>query len=236
MYLGPKTSSTKAGNKPFRYYHRVAGGGSIIGNIAVDIDFENNLWRVMKQNDTDLAHICKPYLLHNQTLNKPSHMPKDKDLHIYIGMSHDSKLPIPDSEPPKFPIEPTFRPIREDEMLSGAFSSVSPEQPHMFIPSLYLAIPNMYIFIHSCYIEPFMRVIDVSQLEHDKNEMKRVLESQWDGKSDDRVLMRTAAFGHGRGDLSICAREGAVITPLKGDMPAGDGMMNELLVSGIDPS
>ncbi|RDL32034.1 uncharacterized protein BP5553_09436 [Venustampulla echinocandica] len=194
-------SLTTSTNESFQYYHRLAGSTSTIENIAVDIDLANNLWRVMKQNDTDTAH---------------------------IWMSHDSKLPAQDSDPLQLPSVPTFFPILENEMYSGTFSSLSSEQPHMFIPYLYLAIPNMYAFFHNCNIEPFMRVIDTSNLEQDENEMKHVLESKWDSRSDDRVLMRTASFGHGRQDLSACAREGTVMSSIQEERLAGEGMMSAI--------
>lgn len=88
---------------------------------------------------------------------------------------------------------------------NGTFTGVDKNSTHMHIPELDMTIHDMYQFNTSHEHEPFTRVYNTHGL--DDNEISAMLEKKWSREPDKREVMRTAAFGHGRGRLDMCIKE-----------------------------
>ncbi|KUJ19684.1 uncharacterized protein LY89DRAFT_457921 [Mollisia scopiformis] len=82
--------------------------------------------------------------------------------------------------------------------------SLHKHQKHMHIPELNMSASNMKDFLHSVNQEPFLRIYDTRGLNDDQ--VTSLLDKKWSSKSDPRVIMRTAAFGHGRKTLGYSRR------------------------------
>ncbi|KAH6683978.1 hypothetical protein B0J14DRAFT_465718 [Halenospora varia] len=205
FYLANHLEPEPNTNNPFQYYQRLSGSTSTTPNIAIDIDMQHNLWRMISLNDTDIAN--------NWTANAAkisSYVPGTKIL--------------------QFPVVPMFKPINETVIRNGTFTDVTDAAKHMHIPELGLSIANMYMFYQKCSLEPFMRVFNTSGLQGDTKGMASLLDSKWQGQYDDKVVMRTASFGHGRQKLSMCGREGNVVDMGAQSVPVKEGMQDEMLV------
>jgi len=111
------------------------------------------------------------------------------------------------------PLLPKFSPIEETLSGNGSFTKFSKSDPHLRINGLDLAIADMHGFFTSCYQEPFLRVFDMRGMSD--TEGRKVLDAMWDNKPNDKVVMRTASFGHGRQKLSMCVKAGEVIESIK---------------------
>jgi hypothetical protein len=188
---------------PFQYYHRLSGSTSNTSNIAIDIDFGKRAWRMMELNATDTVNVWAAL---NSTVGT-----KGKGL---AGL----------------PSLPKFRPVSEKQIRNGTFTSIDAQNKHMYIPGLELAMANLDGFLSHCYVEPFLRVFDTSNQTAEQT--KKMLDAQWDNKPNDRVLMRTAAFGHYRSKLSMCIKEIEDYNGMKDIDDHGDnkGIEDEMLV------
>ncbi|KAH8679580.1 hypothetical protein BGZ60DRAFT_524798 [Tricladium varicosporioides] len=205
FYLANHLEPEPNTNNPFQYYQRLSGSTSTTPNIAIDIDMQHNLWRMMSLNDTDVAN--------NWTANAAK----------ISGYAPGTKIL-------QLPVVPMFKPINETIIRNGTFTDVTNAARHMHIPELGLSIANMYMFYQKCSFEPFMRVFNTSGLQGDAKGMASLLDSKWQGQYDDKVVMRTASFGHGRQKLSMCGKEGNAIDLGAQSVPVKEGMQDEMLV------
>lgn len=197
FHLGSHLKSIGNSKAPFFSYYRLSGKTAQTPHIAVDVDFYANKWRVMELSDTDTV---------NQWLAEDAKMPRKGEVSL-----NQLVVPFPD-----------FKPISERQVLNGTFSDVNKNSTQMYIPELDLAITNMHGFIENYYLEPFIRVFSTIGLsDEEKSEMA---DSEWDNKPNERVVMRTAAFGHGRSGLSMCIRDGTM------GSNAFKGLDNDMLV------
>ena len=119
-----------------------------------------------------------------------------------------------------------FNPISEKQIMNGTFTDADPKNKHMYIPELELAVANMDGFFSNYYIEPFIRVFNTLGLDDD--EVDKMLDAPWDSKPNKRIVMRTAAFGHGRSGLSMCIKEGGMRESL--GFKGSKGVLDEMLV------
>ena len=103
----------------------------------------------------------------------------------------------------------------------------------MLVPELSLTIPNMYNFTKWCGAEPFLKVLDISDIENNPKELDYTLEARWDDhKHDQRTVMRTTAFGMSKGPLEMCVREGNQIKSKQREVKSSyTGVQEEILVS-----
>ncbi|KAH7321991.1 hypothetical protein BKA65DRAFT_556322 [Rhexocercosporidium sp. MPI-PUGE-AT-0058] len=179
-YLGQHLKPTEQpSNAPFQFYTRLSG--KIAGHhVAVDVDVERNSWRLFRLSGAD-------------RLNE--------------WLAHDSKKLDYDSRMPSLP---KFLLPNEALLSKGTFSQATWLEPHMEIPELDMVITNMYRFLTDPEYEPFLRVFNfrgfnMSMEAEDQGEREPA--DLWSGKPHDREVMRMAAFGYGRGHLTMCARE-----------------------------
>ncbi|KAF4624813.1 hypothetical protein G7Y89_g13360 [Cudoniella acicularis] len=205
FFLASHLEPVPDSNQPFQYYQRLSGGTPNTPNVAVDIDMQNNLWRIMSLNDTDIAN--------NWTANAAK-----------------INTDIPGTSILEFPVLPTFKPINETLLRNGTFTPVSWTNIHMNIPELNLAIANMNGWYQMCDLEPFMRVFNTSGLAQESSEMSALLDAKWNGTPNDKVVMRTASFGHGRGGISMCIKEGDIMDLAAEETPVNQGVQDEMLV------
>lgn len=87
------------------------------------------------------------------------------------------------------------------------------------IPELDLLIPHFWEFTQSCAYEPFLKVHRTS--DKTTKEIQRLVNKQWDKKSESTVVMRTASFGHGQQVTDVCIKNGD--WKQDGEMQAGLG-------------
>lgn len=196
FHLGTHMKPIINSSEPFQYYHRLSGNTATTPHIAIDIDFENNLWRQMVLNDTDII---------NEWVASNSKIAKEKKL---------------------LPSLPKFSSVGERRLDHGSFSHLSPTDRHLRINGLDLSIADMHGFFTNCYLEPFLRVFNTSGL--DNKQQKKMLDATWDNKPNERVVMRTASFGHGRQGITTCIKEGEVFNNRTSEMDPA--MRDEMLV------
>lgn len=126
-----------------------------------------------------------------------------------------------------YPKLPQFSSVTETEIHSGTFSHSTVSYQHMHIPEIDFMIGGIHDFLERCEYEPFLRVYSTAGLA--KKEMQQMANKSWSSRSEDRLVMRTASFGHGRQRLDMCVREGP-IQPTKPGYEHREGMADELLV------
>jgi len=200
MYLGSHVKPKTNNYESFQYYHRLSGSTPHTPHIAVDIDFYNNEWRIMELSGAD-------------EVNK--------------WIAYDRVMPLKGQEGlAKLPVLWKFNPISEKRVMNGTFTNVDSKYKHMYIPELDLAIANMDSFISNYYLEPFIRIFNVFGLDDDVAD--KMMDAEWNNKPNERVVMRTAAFGHGRSGLSMCIKEGGMREWF--GFEGSDGILNERLV------
>lgn len=202
FYLGSHLKPKLDSYEPFQYYHRLSGSTLYTPYIAVDVDFHTDKWRIIKLNESDSVNEWTAYKRNIAVKSRK-------------GLA---QLPSPGK----------FHPISEEQLMNGTFTNVHPESKHMHIPELKLAIANLDGFFSNYQIEPFLRVFNTRGLDDD--EAKRMLDDPWDNLPNKRVVMRTAAFGHGRSRLSMCIKEGTLREMLSLTLDDGQGISNEMLV------
>ncbi|KAG4442712.1 hypothetical protein IFR05_001819 [Cadophora sp. M221] len=166
-------------DSPFQFYTRLSGRISY-RPFAVDVDLEHNAWRLYQLNEYDLG---------NQWL------------------AYDSKkLSWADDLPslPKFPQ------LKETLLSKGTFTQATILEQEMEIPQLDMVITNMYQFLNDPEYEPFLRVFNLrgfnASIEFEEQGEKEPVDL-WSSKPHAREVLRMAAFGQGRGQLTMCARE-----------------------------
>jgi hypothetical protein len=135
----------------------------------------------------------------------------DSRLHQWIAS--DLYTPSGRKGNQSLPLLPAFPPVEEKLFGNGSFTKVNKTNPHLHINGLDLSIANMWGFFTDCHQEPFLRVFDTTDLH--EIESRKMLDAMWDNKPNDRVVMRTASFGHGRQKLSMCVLEGEVIESIE---------------------
>jgi len=97
--------------------------------IAVDVDLQHGLWRIMHLNDTDVAN-------------------------IWVAKNYST--PVSDKD--RAPELPEFAAISLRLIKNGTFNKVGEVRRHMYFPELELQIANMYDFLEAYEFEPFLRV------------------------------------------------------------------------------
>ncbi len=179
FYLAEHANPTDGNSKePFQYYQRLSGSTSQHFSIAIDVDIAHQQWRLFSLNGTDAA---------NQWL------------------SYDSKQ----REFGQLPKVRSFPKPAEELLAAGEFTPVNATERIMLLPELDLAILGMWGFLHKFEQEPFLRVVNITDyteaMHHDKK--LRIVEDGWTWTPHPREILRTASFGHGRQDLTVCVRE-----------------------------
>ncbi|OWP05007.1 hypothetical protein B2J93_577 [Marssonina coronariae] len=180
--------STADNTAPFQYFHRLSGATGATG-MAVDVDLQNQQWRLLRLNSTDTAN---SWLAYDSKASPPS---------TFRGQ-------IP------FPTFTSFPTPHETLVHSGSFG---PAGANMRIsglgPGHEVEIFNMYAFIMQYKQEPFLRVFSGSEADADAHSSADRARGQghernptWTHRPHALEHMRTASFGYGRGELTMCAR------------------------------
>ena len=179
--LASRHDIAKHSTRPFVYFERFSGGSDMKRNhFVVDVDIQNGIWRLLHTSGPDLAN-------------------------DYFAAGMDK---LQNQLSSKMLVPPT---IYNEHIKNGTFygikSPVDNSRPrHMHIPELNFYVANMYDFMYNEAYEPFLRVFRA--FGRSVEELLEVAEQKWTDKNDASVMMRTASFGHGRGPLSMCLREG----------------------------
>ncbi|KAE8446968.1 hypothetical protein EG329_011450 [Mollisiaceae sp. DMI_Dod_QoI] len=127
---------------------------------------------------------------------------------------------------------PSFYTVKSEIIKSGIFTTASKNDTHIHIGGLGMSIQNMYFFLDHSNQEPFLRVYDTLGLKNDQ--VKSLLAKEWSSKSDDRVVMRTASFGHGQQRLDMCMKERDAY--IIDNSQIGEGIPKSRRVTGFDDS
>lgn len=165
---------------------RISGKvGRTENHVAVDVDVANKVWRLLQLDGSDKANRWLAY--------------DSKQLKQYYG--DDGKY---------IPSTPKFSTPKETLLTDGTFSPPTAEKPWIEIPKLEITIGNMHMFLKYPDYEPFLRVFNwrgfnASMTAEEQGEKDPA--DAWSRKPHDREIMRTAAFGNGRGDLTMCVRD-----------------------------
>jgi len=155
FYLGSRIEPKFGHSKRFQYYHRLSGQLQNETYVAVDVDTENNLWRVLELSRNDDA---------NQ------------------WQGHDYALPRPKYATSLFRPLPNFSPLAQYEVMSGSIGSFNETQKHMFLPELDLVVQDMHSFIYGCELDPFVRVFNTRGIADRHWDLSDVLKETWNGK------------------------------------------------------
>jgi hypothetical protein len=196
--LVPDIGNTTNGPNRGEYYHRLS------------------ITRPDPRSPTNLEHLAID-------IDIPSHI--WRILRLNATDSVNAYLATGYKSPSSLTHLPTFYPVSETLISNGTFTHTSKQEKHMYIPELNIGITNMHSYIHSCDIEPFIKIFQnlspywsttsststPSLLPADQAKFMAALDEPWDSKKklddDHEVVMRTASFGHGRQKLDICIRE-----------------------------
>lgn len=108
---------------------------------------------------------------------------------------------------------PLLTKVTQTLIRNGSFSYGDKPPQHIYIPELELMIGNAHEFARRCEYEPFIRVYNTQGLNQD--EMRQLGDQPWSSDSEDRVVMRSASFGHGRKRLDMCLREGPILPQIR---------------------
>lgn len=110
---------------------------------------------------------------------------------------------------------------------NGTFSLVNKDNKHLFIPELGIAMAKYCGFRDSYEQQPFLRIFDINSLN--QSSVDTMLNSEWSPTQDeDRIIMRTASFGHGRQRLDMCIREESAFASQKPRVGSVHGL-NEIM-------
>ncbi|KAL2068459.1 hypothetical protein VTL71DRAFT_16557 [Oculimacula yallundae] len=208
-YLGQhvKPASTPSDKQPFQYYSRLSGKLDR-QNIAIDVDISKNVWRLMHLNGSDSVNAWLAY--------------ESKKL-VNDEIQGLSSINVPGETLVK---NGTFN-------IPSLYHSRDNYWQGTGIPELDINIWSMSKFLTDPTYEPFLRVFnwqgyDYNKTAEDQGEAK--LDEDWTRRPHDREIMRMAAFGEGRSDLTLCVRDYAEYRDGKAVAPAEPGMNEETVV------
>jgi hypothetical protein len=126
-----------------------------------------------------------------------------------------------------FPKLPQFAKVAQSVIRAGSFSYSNASPQYLHIPEIDFMIANIADFLSRCEYEPFIQVYNV--FEMDKREVRLLAERPWSSDSEERVVMRGAAFGRGRKRLDMCIKEGP-IRPQASEQTGRKEVADELMV------
>lgn len=90
---------------------------------------------------------------------------------------------------------------------NGTWSNSTTRTNHtLIIPELELRIPHWFEFTQSFAYEPFLKLHSYATMSAE--EISAQAHTTWNGKHEDTVLMRTAAFGSRQRVLDVCIQDG----------------------------
>jgi len=87
---------------------------------------------------------------------------------------------------------------------NGTWTNTTNAQPHAHFPELNLQATNLHFFAKSCAYQPFLTIFRTDGMNAQAIEQQS--EKNWESKSENNVVMRTASFGSGQQHLEVCAR------------------------------
>lgn len=117
-------------------------------------------------------------------------------------IAYESKPDIVKSSPKL----PEFLSITRTLLSNGTFTNSDSSNKHMHIPELNLSVSNHWYFHKAYHQRPFLRIFNTTGMSAvDRNNL---LNKEWTPSKDtERMVMRTASFGHGQQALDMCIRE-----------------------------
>lgn len=122
---------------------------------------------------------------------------------------------------------PQFAKLAQDVIHTGSFSYSNANPQYLHIPGTDFMIANIADFLNRCEYEPFIRVYNVFGME--KKDVRLLADRPWSSDSEERVVMRGAAFGRGRKRLDMCIKEGP-IRPHASEQTGRTEVADEMLV------
>lgn len=214
-YLGTHFDPKINNKNPWQEYHVLSGGDDNVGFFEVAVDLQYRLWAV--------THTSGPNIGNNWLATGWKSVTKQR-----VSDSTLTHLPLPTIS--HLPLLPEFHKVDKEWISNGTFGKVhgsGKNQQHMNFPEVGLMIQNMKNFVEDCQQEPFIRVFNTYGMS--KFEVQEMANRKWSNKNDESIVMRTASFGHGRRDVDMCIREGAIA----GDETEGEqrtGVSERLMV------
>jgi hypothetical protein len=178
FYLGSHLKPVYNSNETFQYYHRFTGNTNGNRHLAVDVDIQNRVWRVLSLSAPDLETKWLATGFNSKTLRLPK-----------FSQINETGL-----------WEGAFNTVNATRTERGKEA-----KSYLYIPDLEYAIADFSEFLNRCEYEPFLRVYDTQGME--TKSIHELVTPGWTSKDESRSfkeVMRTASFGHGRHGLETC--------------------------------
>jgi hypothetical protein len=178
FYLGNHLKPVYNSNQTFQYYHRFTGNMNGNRHLAVDVDIQNRVWRMLNLSAPNLETKWLATGFNSKTLRLPK-----------FSQINETGL-----------WEGVFNTVNATRTERGKEA-----KRYLYIPDLEYVIADFPDFLNRCEYEPFLRVYDTQGME--TKSIHELVNRGWTNKDESgsfREVMRTASFGHGRHGLETC--------------------------------